>query len=291
MLIEHNLWAHRQSRLTGSELQASDVPPGLLGGGDLRLCGSRHRSGLATPNLDRDRRAEGLAVGVTESEVHLVDCAVGLDVGAHGDGEREAGTGVTSDLVRASSGELRKRHLLARLLASEGDLAISWVRLVSVVEDRDGDFLRSTRGHLNLVLGLASDNCAILLGVFVRSALLTSHPWLVVGFLGTLIAFGLLLLVALGELSAELTNLLAQLLGVEFTLLVGAKLLHDLLHGFAAEGSHARTTLLFSGGLLLLAVLLLAGLVLSGSLLVSDVDADVFDSLDHFVFVDNVLKE
>ena len=39
------------------------------------------------------------------------------------------------------------------------------------------------------------------------------------------------------------------------------------------------------------AILLLAGLVLSGSLLVSDVDADVFDSLDHFVFVDNVLKE
>ena len=292
-LIEHVLWAHRQSRLTGNELQASQVPPGLVGGGDLR--GGRHRNtlGLATPNLDRDRRAEGLTVGVTESEVHLVDCAIGLDVRTHGDGEREAGSGVSGNLVHASSCELRKRHILARLLTGESDLAISGVGLVRVVHDCDGDLVGSTWGHLNLVLGLASDNCAILLRVFVLSALFASHLRLIVGFLGALLAAGLLLLVALGELSAELTNLLTQLLSVECTLFVGAILLHDLLHGFASKGSHARAAFLLScGGLILLflAVLLLAGLVLSGSLLGSDFGANVLNSLDHFVFVANVFE-
>ena len=229
VLIEHALWAHRQSRLTGSELQASQVPPGLVGGGDLRW--GRHRSalGLATPNLDRDRRAEGLTVGVAESEVHLVDFAIGCDMITHGDREGEGSVGVTLDLLTTDVIEEGEGNLARRLLIGESDLGVGLVGLVGVVIDDDRDLLGLSVGELNNLLRLADDECT--------------------RFMPLELAFSPLLFSALRAFFA-------------------------LAIGFAAFR----------------AVLSLAGLVLSGSLLGSDVGADVLDSLDHFVFVANVFE-
>ena len=172
-----------------------------------------------------------------------MDLAVGLNVRAHCDGESKSGCGTAGDLSHASCLETLDRNRLAQLLSSEGDLAVLLVHLVGVVADSDADFLRSTGSHHDLLLGLVNDNCTILLGVFVSSALLTSHPRLI--FLcRALITASLFLLAALSELSAEIADFLTKNSCIELTIFVGAVLLNDLFHCFAAKGSHARTTLL-----------------------------------------------
>ena len=281
----------------------SDVPPlglgllgGLLGGG---LRGAPLNS--AGLHLDRDELAELLTVGVAEGEVDVVDLAVGSDVGAHRERDGEGGSSAGSDLLLALDRERSERELASRLLVGEGDLAVGGVGLLRGVVHRDLDGSGLARGHLDDVLGLARDDSAVLAGVLVLSALLAGHPRLAGA---ALVGTGLLLLVGPGEPRGELTHLLAELLGVELALRVGAVLVDELLHHLGTEGHDL-------GGLLLnklvglglealgevtLLLLSLAGLgagvaslalrslVLgSGSVLLTDVDVNVLDSLNHFV--------
>ena len=108
---------------------SSDVPPGLLRGS--RLSCSLHRSGLSsgltTLDLDRNQLTEGLAVGITESEIDFVDLAVSFHVRAHSDRESKRGIRVTSNFLFANKRELLKRNELVGLLASKGNLAITLI--------------------------------------------------------------------------------------------------------------------------------------------------------------------